>query len=84
MKSVGKSVSIVRKMKCVLTADEFAGIVPVQRIGVTTVTAADTVRGTSANAETAAGSVRMSVNVRKTVKTARDFSAIAVACVTTV
>ena len=84
MKSAGKNVSLVQKMKCVLTADEFARIVPVRRIGVTTVTAADTVRGTSANAETAAGSVRMSVNVRKTVKTARDFSAIAVACATTV
>ena len=84
MKSVGKSVSIVRKMKCVLTADEFARIAPVQRIGAITVIAAETARDISVNAETAAGSVQMSVNVRKTVKTARDFSAIAVACATTV
>lgn len=84
VKSVGKSVSIVQRMRCVLIADEFARIAPVQRIGAITVIAAEIVRGTSANAETAAGSVRMSVNVRKTVKTARDFSAIAVACATTV
>ena len=84
MKSAGKNVSLVQKMRCVLTVDEFARIAPVQRIGVTTVTAADTVRGTSANAETAAGSVRMSVNVRKTVKTVRGFSVIAAACAMTV
>lgn len=84
MKGVGKNVSLVQKMRCVLTADEFARIAPVQRIGVIIVTAAETVRDIYVNVETAAGSVRMSVNVRKTVKTARDLSVIVVACATTV
>lgn len=84
MKSAGKSASIVRKMRCVLTADEFVRIAPVRRIGAITVIAAEIVRGTSVNVETAAGNVQIFVNVRKTVKIARDFSAIAVVCATTV
>ena len=84
MKSVEKNVSPVQKTRCALTADESVRIVPVQKTGVRTVTDAETAQDISVNAETAVGSVRMSVNVRKTVKTARDFSAAAAACATTV
>ena len=84
MKSAEKNVSLVQKMRCALTVDESVRIVPVQKTGATTVIDAETAQDTSVNAETAVGSVRMSANVRKTVKTARDFSAAAAACATTV